>query len=462
MASQHRFHLERTDAISGGDDYVVGAALEVQVAVVVLTHLVPGAPQAGRRRLAQVAQEEGRHGGRVHHQLAGVDERPDPGQRPPHRAGSSRYAVRIGRDLAGLGLAVAVPDVGAGGLPPHPQRLRVEGLAGRHQRVQTRDRLEHAALGHEPVFGGGHAPGRHAFLRRHRNPLGRIEPGVVQQRSRAAQPGRDEGVAGRLRPAAGWSEAARNAFIAPWLCGAAALLHDARFDPAERIAVAAEEGVAAWCMAPTEYRLMAKRGVLQPIPSLHSLVAAGEALDPETLRMWREGTGVDVRDGYGQTETGQVTANPYGVPARPGSMGRPLPGIRAFVDAGELVVDPATVPTFFLRYLGQPPPAGLWRTGDQVRQDDDGYLYFESRTDDVIISAGYRIGPFEVESVLARHPAVADVAVVAASDAERGSVVRAIVVLQPGRTPSAGLASELQDFVKARTAPYKLSLIHIS
>ncbi|HEY5180478.1 MAG TPA: AMP-binding protein [Dermatophilaceae bacterium] len=255
--------------------------------------------------------------------------------------------------------------------------------------------------------------------------------------------------------AAGWSKSARNAFIAPWLCGAAALLHDARFDPAERIAVAAEEGVEAWCMAPTEYRIMAKRGVLQPIPSLHSLVAAGEALDPETLRMWREGTGVDVRDGYGQTETGQVTANPYGVPARPGSMGRPLPGIRAFVDAGELVVDPATVPTFFLRYLGQPPPAGRWRTGDQVRQDDDGYLYFEGRTDDVIISAGYRIGPFEVESVLARHPAVADVAVVAAPDAERGSVVRAIVVLQPGRTASAELASELQDFVKQRTAPYK-------
>ena len=123
--------------------------------------------------------------------------------------------------------------------------------------------------------------------------------------------------------------------------------------------------------------------------------------------------------------------------------------------APTLFVDPATVPTFFLRYLGQPPPAGRWRTGDQVRQDDDGYLYFEGRTDDVIISAGYRIGPFEVESVLARHPAVADVAVVAAPDAERGSVVRAIVVLQPGRTPSAGLAGELQDLVKQRTAPYK-------
>ena len=114
------------------------------------------------------------------------------------------------------------------------------------------------------------------------------------------------------------------------------------------------------------------------------------------------------------------------------------------------------MPTFFLRHLGQPPPDGRWRTGDQVRQDDDGYLHFEGRTNDVIIiSAGYRIGPFEVESVLARHPAVADVAVVAAPDAERGSVVRAIVVPQPGRTPSAELASELQDFVKQRTAPYK-------
>jgi acyl-coenzyme A synthetase/AMP-(fatty) acid ligase len=157
----------------------------------------------------------------------------------------------------------------------------------------------------------------------------------------------------------------------------------------------------------------------------------------------------DVRDGYGQTETGQVTANPYGVPARLGPMGRPLPCIPGVVDAGEPVVDPATVPTFFLRYLVQPPPDGLLRTGDQVRQDDAGYLYFEGRTDDVIIiiSADYRIGPFEVESVLARHPAVADVAVVAAPDAERGSVVGAIVVLQSGRAP-ATLAPILAQLIR--------------
>jgi acyl-coenzyme A synthetase/AMP-(fatty) acid ligase len=146
---------------------------------------------------------------------------------------------------------------------------------------------------------------------------------------------------------------------------------------------------------------------------------------------------------------------PPGEPARPGSMGKPLPGIALSVDGGELVLDPATDPTFFLRYLHEEPHTGTWRTGDRVTADEDGFLYFEGRADDVIVSAGYRIGPFEVESVLAAHPAVADAAVVAAPDEERGSVVRAIVVLRDGYAPSDALARELQDHVKATTAPYK-------
>ncbi len=113
------------------------------------------------------------------------------------------------------------------------------------------------------------------------------------------------------------------------------------------------------------------------------------------------------------------------------------------------------MPTFFSGYLGAPPPTGPWRTGDRVRADDEGFLYFEGRADDVIISAGYRIGPFEVESALVAHPAVAEAAVVAAPDAERGSVVRAVVVLRDGHAPSADLARALQDHVKAETAPYK-------
>jgi len=255
--------------------------------------------------------------------------------------------------------------------------------------------------------------------------------------------------------ATGWSKSARNAFIAPWLRGAAALLHDARFDPAERLELVVRERVDVLCMAPTEYRVIAARGELRPLPSLRGLVAAGEALDAGVLHAWHEATGKWVRDGYGQTETGQLTGMPPGEPARPGSMGRALPGVRLDVVEGELVLDPSTDPTFFLRYLGGPPHEGRWHTGDRVRADEDGFLYFEGRADDVIISAGYRIGPFEVESALAAHPAVAEVAVVAAPDAERGSVVRAVVVVNDGFAPSDDLVRELQDHVKHTTAPYK-------
>ena len=259
--------------------------------------------------------------------------------------------------------------------------------------------------------------------------------------------------------ASGWSKSARNAFIAPWLRGAAALLHDARFEPGERLELLEREGVNVLCMAPTEYRVIARRARPRPVASLRGLVAAGEALDAEVLGAFHEATGLWIRDGYGQTETGQLTGNPPGAPPRPGSMGRPLPGVALRVEEGELVLsDPATDPTFFLRYLGgddRAPAAGPWRTGDRVHADEDGYLHFEGRADDVIISAGYRIGPFEVESALAAHPAVAEAAVVAAPDAERGSVVRAIVVVRDGYRPGEALARELQDHVKAETAPYK-------
>jgi acyl-coenzyme A synthetase/AMP-(fatty) acid ligase len=256
--------------------------------------------------------------------------------------------------------------------------------------------------------------------------------------------------------ASGWSKSARNVFIAPWIRGAAALLHDARFDPAERLDILEREEVDVLCMAPTEYRVIAKRTTLRPLPKLRGAVAAGEALNPEVLAAWREATGLEIRDGYGQTETGQLTGAPVGEPARPGSMGRPLPAMKLWIDDGELVADPRTIPTFFLGYQGDEPPDmdTPWRTGDRVREED-GWLYFEGRTDDVIISAGYRIGPFEVESALVAHPAVAEAAVVAAPDDERGSIVRAVVVLRDGYDATDGLARELQDHVKGTTAPYK-------
>ncbi len=200
------------------------------------------------------------------------------------------------------------------------------------------------------------------------------------------------------------------------------------------------------------------------------MVAAGEALNPEVLRAWREATGLEIRDGYGQTETGQTTGTPLRTEARPGSMGRALPGMRLAIVDGELTVDPASVPTFFLGYLDEhvrrdadgawhveDRRAGApWPTGDRVSEDDDGWLYFEGRGDDVIVSAGYRIGPFEVESALVAHPAVAEAAAVAAPDEERGSVVRAVVVLRDGGyVPSPELVRELQEHVKRETAPYK-------
>jgi acyl-coenzyme A synthetase/AMP-(fatty) acid ligase len=251
--------------------------------------------------------------------------------------------------------------------------------------------------------------------------------------------------------ASGWSLSARNAFVAAWLRGAAALMHDARFDPDERLELLEREGVTVLCMSPTEYRAIAKRTRLRPLSALRHAVAAGEPLNPEVVRAWQEGVGVAIHDGYGQTETGHLTGMPIGPPVRPGSMGRPLPGFRAWIDEDELVIDPRTVPTFFLDGPRERP----WRTGDRVREDDDGYLWFEGRTDDLIISAGYRIGPFEVESALVSHPAVAEAAAVAAPDEVRGQVVRAVVVLRDGYAPGGELAKELQEHVKTETAPYK-------
>jgi acyl-coenzyme A synthetase/AMP-(fatty) acid ligase len=271
--------------------------------------------------------------------------------------------------------------------------------------------------------------------------------------------------------ATGWSKSARNVFLAPWLSGAAAVIHDGRFDPAERLEFAAALGVNVLCQAPTEYRLLAKRTALRPLPALRRMVSAGEPLDPETIAAFRAATGLEPADGYGQTETGQVTGNLTGEPVRLGSMGKPLPGLEVRIadpgreadatatDLGELQLRAAFSPTFFSRYLdGGRFEGEWWPTGDLVRADADGYLFFEGRDDDIILSSGYRIGPFEVESALQSHPAVAEAAAVAAPDPERGAVVRAVVVPRE-REPSEELARELQEHCKRVAAPYKFPRI---
>ena len=204
--------------------------------------------------------------------------------------------------------------------------------------------------------------------------------------------------------------------MAPWSRGAACLLHDGRFDPAERLELIAREGVTVLCQSPTEYRMMAKRHPSTKAPrQLRRLVSAGEPLNPEVIGGFGEAVGLEIHDGYGQTETGQLTGVPVGDGCARDRWGCPLPGFGLEVrdergelaEEGELCVDTATVPTFFGGYLGEPPFDGAcWRTGDRVRRDEDGFLWFEGRLDDVILSAGYRIGPFEVESALVGHPAV--------------------------------------------------------
>jgi acyl-coenzyme A synthetase/AMP-(fatty) acid ligase len=259
--------------------------------------------------------------------------------------------------------------------------------------------------------------------------------------------------------ATGWAKSARNVFLAPWLTGAAAVLHEGRFDPAERLDLIEALGVDVLCQAPTEYRMLAKRASLRPLPALRRMVSAGEALEGGTISAFRETTGLEPADGYGQTETGHISGNLAGEPVRQGSMGKPLPGFEVRIVDGELQLRVASSPTFFSRYLdGERFEEEWWRTGDLVREDDDGFLYFEGRDDDIILSSGYRIGPFEVESALLAHPAVAEAAAVAAPDPERGAVVRAIVVPRD-REPSEDLVRELQEHCKRETAPYKFPRI---
>lgn len=257
--------------------------------------------------------------------------------------------------------------------------------------------------------------------------------------------------------APGWSKSARNSFIAPWLRGAKSLLVEGRFDPETRLEIARQQRVNVLCQAPTEYRILARRTELSAVPSLRRMVSAGEALNPEVIGAFREATGLEIADGYGQTETGAVTGMrpDESVAGREGSMGRPLPGIETRVIDGELQVKAATSPTFFLSYVdGARFEGQWWGTGDLVREDDEGYLFHEGRNDDVISSSGYRIGPVEVESALLTHPAVAEAAAVAAPDPERGSVVKAVVVLRD-RDGDESLVTELQEHCRRATAPYK-------
>jgi acetyl-CoA synthetase/medium-chain acyl-CoA synthetase len=273
----------------------------------------------------------------------------------------------------------------------------------------------------------------------------------------------------------GWAKAAYGVLFGPWMNGVTTFMYNGRFDAAKELELLARYGVTTFCAPPTEYRILIKENLSDySFPKLRHCTGAGEPLNPEVIEVWRERLGLTIHDGYGQTETTILAANMPAMPVKPGSMGLPFPGHDVRVlnhelaetkidEIGEIAlrVSPERPPSLFLEYWKNPAEtAGAFRgdwylTGDQATRDADGYLWFVGRADDVIISAGYRIGPFEVESALLEHPAVLESAVVATPDADRGSIVKAFVKLRPGAEPGARLVTELQEHCKRITAPYK-------
>ena len=274
----------------------------------------------------------------------------------------------------------------------------------------------------------------------------------------------------------GWSKAGTSVLFGPWSCGAAALFYDGPFDATERLALLARFGVTVFCAAATELRQLVFEDVTQhDLSKLRRTVSAGETLNPEIANRWSALTGAPCHEAYGQTETLMSIHNYPCMPMKPGSAGLPLPGYEVCVmtPAGK----PLPVGETGILAIRQPNPnmlLGFWNeperlatqivshadtewflTGDMGLIDEDGYVFMQGRADDLINSAGYRIGPTEVENALIEHIAVQESAVVASPDPERGEVVKAFVVLAGGHQGTAELVRSLQDHCKRLTAPYK-------
>jgi acyl-coenzyme A synthetase/AMP-(fatty) acid ligase len=275
----------------------------------------------------------------------------------------------------------------------------------------------------------------------------------------------------------GWAKAAWGKLFGQWALGAAVFLWDVRGKPDFdlMLRLIGEHGITTFCAPPTVYRAL----VLLDLAGydwsrLRHCVSAGEPLNPEVIKVWQAATGLTIYDGYGQTETVNLLANFRCLEVRPGSMGKPTPGFDVVViDDDARVLGPGQEGHVAVRVRPERPVGmftGYWRdpeattaafrgdfydTGDRAYVDEDGYFWFVGRADDVITSAAYRIGPFEVESALVEHPAVAEAAVVGKPDPLRGQIVKAYVVLTPGHEGSDGLVAELQEHCRTVTAAYK-------
>lgn len=271
----------------------------------------------------------------------------------------------------------------------------------------------------------------------------------------------------------GWQKWIWSPFLAVLGSGATGYAYNGRFNPNLYLEKLQNHKINVLCCTPTEYRMMAKAHSLSSydLSALHSAVSAGEPLNREVIDTFRKHFQLEVRDGYGQTESTLLVGTMKGMEARPGSMGKPTPGNKVEIinedgqpvginETGDIAVHRDTPAMFKEYYKEKERTEKQYRgdyfiTGDRATRDEDGYFWFEGRSDDIIISSGYTIGPFEVEDVLVKHPAVKECAVVAAPDPVRGSVVKAFIVLVDGYVGDDALVKTLQTHVKENTAPYK-------
>jgi acetyl-CoA synthetase len=273
-----------------------------------------------------------------------------------------------------------------------------------------------------------------------------------------------------------WTGGLMDALLPSWLFGVPILGYRGRFDAEKAYYLIEKYGIRNAFLFPTALKLMMK-AVPEPKKkydfNLRSIMSAGESVGVTVIEWARERLGVTINEMFGQTEINYVVGNCQAAwPVKPGSIGRPYPGHRVAVidnkgnelprgELGEIAVKKDNDPVFFLEYWKNPQATrdkfiGEWGcTGDQAKMDEDGYLWYQGRSDDVIKSAGYRIGPAEIESCLVKHPAVLNAAVIGKPDATRGAIIKAFIVLQPGHAPSANLIEQIQAHVRGRLAPYE-------
>ena len=274
----------------------------------------------------------------------------------------------------------------------------------------------------------------------------------------------------------GWGKALWGKLYGQWLCEGAVFTYDFdRFDAEKILPMFAKYNITTFCAPPTMYRMLIKQDMSKyDLSSIHHATTAGEALNPEVFYKFEQATGLQIAEGFGQTEMTLGIANLLGAQLKPGAMGKPIPGYGIdLVDSegnpvadgvnGEIVIrtDPKPTCGVFLGYYRNPEATsaawhdGMYHTGDLAWRDEDGYYWYVGRADDVIKSSGYRIGPFEIESTIMELPYVLECGVCAAPDEIRGQVVKACIVLTKGTEGTEELKKMIQNYVKSRTAPYK-------